>query len=169
MVPTHPVRRFAVASNRLGIVAAEAGLLVLMLLTVYAVIARYVFNSPSVHAIEVSAYLLVLVTWASLGWVHVEDRHVCMEALNARMNPGWKKVSRVVAQLTVLVFCLTLVGAGAVAAWTNHTQNYRSNSLLEFPLWIPYAAIPLGALLLALVAAVRLAGGLPPADAPVTE
>ena len=101
-------------------------------------------------------YILLVVTWASLGWVHHEDRHVCMEALNNQLSGGWKKLSRVVSQLTVLLFCAVLIGAGIAASWTNYTQNYKSTSLLEFPLWIPYALTPLGGLLLALIAASRL-------------
>lgn len=163
MTHSHPLRRLGVACNRVGIAAAELGLLALMLLTVYAVIARYVFKSPSVHAIELSAYLLLVVTWASLGWVHHEDRHVCMEALNTRMTSGWKKFSRIVSQVTVLLFCAVLVVAGVVAAWTNYAQDYRSTSLLEFPLWIPFALAPLGGLLLALIALGRLFGA-PTAD-----
>jgi TRAP-type C4-dicarboxylate transport system permease small subunit len=158
LAPSHPLRRFAVACNRVGIAVSELGLLALMLVTGYAVIARYVFHSPSVHAIEISVYLLLVVTWASLGWVHHEDRHVCMEALNSRMSRGWKAFSRVTAQLTVLLFCAVLVGAGLVAVWANYTHNYRSTSLLEFPLWIPYALTPLGGLLLALIALARLFG-----------
>jgi len=156
VAPNHFLHRFAVFVNRMGITVAELGLLALMLLTVYGVVARYVFGNPSVHAIEVSAYLLVLVTWSSLGWVHLEDRHVCMEALNTRLAPGWKRFSELLAQLTVLVFCICVAGAGVMAAWTNYAQDYKSASLLEFPLWIAYAAIPAGALLLAFVALARL-------------
>lgn len=150
------LRRFAVACNRLGILIAELGLLALMLLTGYAVIARYVFKSPSVHAIEWSVYLLLVISWVSIGWVHREDRHVSMEALNTRLSPRLKRASNLVSQVTVLVFCAVLVGAGSYGAWTSYLRNYRSTSLLEFPLWIPYALIPIGGALLALVALARL-------------
>jgi TRAP-type C4-dicarboxylate transport system permease small subunit len=150
------LRRFAVACNRLGILVAELGLLALMLLTGYAVIARYVFKSPSVHAIELSVYLLLVIAWVSIGWVHREDRHVSMEALNTRLTPRLKRASNIVSQVTVLLFCAVLVGAGAYGAWTSYLRDYRSTSLLEFPLWIPYALIPIGGVLLALMALARL-------------
>jgi len=150
------LRQGATGINRVGIVVAELGLAILMILTVYASLARYVFQSPSVHATEISVYLLLLLTWASVGWVHLEGRHVCMEALDAHMGRGWKRVARVVSHLTVLVFCLVLVWAGVLSAWRNFSQDYKSTSLLEFPLWIPYALIPLGGVLLAVMAFSRL-------------
>ncbi len=159
MTRPHFLRRIAVACNRAGIAAAELGLLALMLLTAWAVFARYVLESPSVYAMELSTYLLLVVTWAAVGWVHHEDRHVCMEALEGRMGGGWKKIANMVSQLTVLAFCLVLVAAGVATAWTNYAQNYRSASLLEFPLWIAFGLIPLGGLLLALIAFNRLTGG----------
>jgi TRAP-type C4-dicarboxylate transport system permease small subunit len=137
---------------------AEIGLLALMLLTGFAVIARYVFKNPSVHAIELSVYLLLVITWVSIGWVHHEGRHVSMEALNSRLTPGMKRLSNLVSQVTVLVFCMVLLGAGVHGAWTSYSQNYRSTSLLEFPLWIPHALVPLGGLMLALIAVSRLRG-----------
>jgi C4-dicarboxylate transporter DctQ subunit len=158
-------RTWAIRINHAAIVLAEAALLALMVLTFYAVVARYGFESPSVHAIELSAYLLLVLAWLSIGWVHHENRHVCMEALNSQLSAGWLRATRVVGELAVVLFCVVLVGAGVAAAWTNYKQGYLSPSLLAFPLWVPYALIPVGALLLGLVALQRL---LTPGAAPAS-
>lgn len=149
------IRKASDLSNRASIVLAEAALLALMLLTTYAVVARYVFSSPSIHAMEISVYLLLVTAWCSIGWIHKVNRHVCMEALNVKLKGRWSRIANVISQLTVLIFCAILIGAGAVAAYTNFDKEYRSASLLEFPLWIPYVLIPIGGILLALVALER--------------
>src|SRR5690606_12693831 len=145
-------QRLVLGCNRCALFIAELALLLIMLLTGYAVIARYVFESPSVHSIELSVYLLLVSTWGAMGWTHHVCRYVSMEALNVRLRGRMQRVSQLVSELTVLVFCVVLVGAGSVAVWNSLSHNYRSTSLLEFPLWIPYALIPVGALLLGLVA-----------------
>lgn len=150
------IERAVAGLNRIGLFAAEVALLALMVITVYAVIARYVFNSPSANAMEVSVYLLLISTWGAVGWIHRLDRHVCMEAFSAKLTGIWKLVSRVVSQLSILAFCAMLVWAGYGSALEKFEKNYRSTSLLEFPLWMPFALIPIGGLLLGAMALVRL-------------
>jgi len=144
--------------NRFGILIAELGLLALMVLTVYAVLARYVFERPSIHAFEISAYLLVLVTWACAGWVLKVDRHVSMEALNQRLTGRRQAISDAIGHAMVLVFSAILVWVGTASVIEAFGQNYRSASLLAFPLWAVYALIPIGAAVLGLTAIQKLSG-----------
>ncbi|PLC55598.1 hypothetical protein CR155_00635 [Pollutimonas nitritireducens] len=156
--------------NRIAVLISEAALLALMLITVYAVIARYVFRSPSVYAVEVSTYILLVVAWAAVGWVHQVDRHVSMEALNLRLTGRWKRIANATSELTILVFCAVLIWSGSNVVLTSIERGYRSASLLKFPLWIIYTLIPLGALLLGAVALRRLMQtALPDAETPNKE
>lgn len=153
---TQILGRVGDGASRIGIILAEVGLLALMLMTVYAVLARYVFLTPSVHAFEISGYLLVVVTWAAAGWVLKLDRHVSMEALNQRLSGRKQAVSDAVAHATVLVFCAVLVWTGMASVIEAWAHNYRSSSLLAFPLWAAYALIPIGAGVLGLTAIHKL-------------
>jgi C4-dicarboxylate transporter, DctQ subunit len=155
------------AINRIALTVSEIALLILMLITAYAVIARYVFHNPSIFAVEISTYLLLIVSWGAVGWVHRVNRHVSMEALNVRLTGFWKKVADVISELTILIFCSVLVWAGTNVVSTAIERNYRSASLLRFPLWIAYAAIPIGGVLLGLIALRRLQQpGQPISDTP---
>lgn len=146
----------AINLNRVAITVAEIALFILMLTTVYAVVARYVFRSPSVYAMEVSIYILLLLAWCSVGWVHHENRHVSMEALNVKLTGRWKRATEIISQGSILIFCAVLVWAGSNIVITAIERNYRSSSLLKFPLWVAYVLIPVGGLLLGLVALRRL-------------
>lgn len=152
----HRFSRFSEGVNRIAVLISELALAALMLITVYAVIARYIFRNPSVYAVEVSTYLLLVVAWAAVGWVHHVDRHVSMEALNTCMSGTWKKIADAISEITILVFCAVLIGSGSNVVLTSIERGYRSASLLKFPLWIAYTLIPLGALLLGTVALRRL-------------
>ncbi|HWL28465.1 MAG TPA: TRAP transporter small permease [Burkholderiaceae bacterium] len=152
----HRLFRLSEGVNRVAVVISEIALAALMLLTVYAVVARYVFHSPSVYAVEVSTYLLLVVAWAVVGWVHHVDRHVSMEALNTRLTGTWKKIADLASELTILIFCAVLIWSGSNVALTAIERGYRSASLLKFPLWPLYLLIVLGGLLLGAVALCRL-------------
>ncbi|AWP80273.1 TRAP transporter small permease [Bordetella bronchiseptica] len=148
--------RIGHGTNRAAVFIAQAALLLMMLLTVYSVIARYVLQRPSVHAVEISIYLLLLVTWLSVGWTHLLERHVSMEMLSIRVRGRGKRLLNVFRELVVLVFCGFLLHAGVQIAATALARNYRSTSLLAFPMWIAYGLIAVGALLLAIAAACKL-------------
>ncbi len=148
--------RAALGINRVAILLAEVALVSLMVLTVYAVVARYFFRSPSIFGVEISTYLLLVVAWLSVGWTHHVGRHVSMEALNEKLGPRWKRFTDVVSQCVILTFCAVLLWSGTQFTLTALERNYRSGSLLKFPLWMAYLLIPVGALLLGMVALLRL-------------
>src|SRR5690606_20172605 len=148
----HWLGRITDRISRIGIVISEIALLALLVLTVYAVFSRYVLLRPSIHAFELSAYLLVVATWMAAGWVLTLDRHVSMEALSQRLSGRGRAISDIIAQATVLGFCLILVWVGTASVIGAFNHNYRSPSLLAFPLWAAYMLIPIGAGVLGLVA-----------------
>ena len=139
-------------AGKAGVVIAELALVGLMLLTVYAVLARYVFHSPSIHALEISQYLLLVISWMSIGWVLIVGRHVRMEALYNVLPPKLKLSAEVISRLAIILFSGVIIWAGSVNVLTALEKGYRSSSLLSFPMWIPYLLIPVGSLLLLLAA-----------------
>lgn len=150
--PKNSLEKLALQLNRLALFAAELFLIVLMLVTVYAVVARYAFRSPSIFAMEISTYMLLVVAWYAVGWVHLENRHVGMEALTVKFSQRGRRWADRLSQVVILVFCGVLLWSGGKVVLTALARNYRSASLLKFPLWVAYLAIPVGALLLGLIA-----------------
>jgi C4-dicarboxylate transporter, DctQ subunit len=142
--------------NRVGVSLSDFALLSLLALTLYSVTARYVFRSPSIHALEISVYLLLIVAWGSIGWILRAERHVRMDALYVKLPRAARAVADLVSVLSILVFSGVLIWAGTVNALTAFNRGYRSSSLLAFPMWIPYLLIPLGGGLLLLVALYKI-------------
>lgn len=135
-----------------GMLLAKLALVSLLLLTLYAVVSRYVFNSASIHALELSTYLLSIIAWLSLAWILYEDRHVRMDALRDNLNPLLRRLANVISLSAIVSFATVLAWAGGTSVLTALERNYRTSSLLAFPLWIVYLLVPIGAILLALMA-----------------
>jgi TRAP-type C4-dicarboxylate transport system permease small subunit len=135
---------------------AEIGLIGLLLIVIHEVIVRYVFDSPTLYSVELSEYLLILVVFMSIGWVLKEDRHVAVtfvvDLLPIKMRLGLKLLT----SLLTMAFLGILVWKGGRTTLTAFTGKYHSSSLLDFPMWIPYALIPLGALVLSLQYMVKI-------------
>src|SRR5699024_9675583 len=102
------------------------------------VLTRYVFQSPSIHALEISQYLLLVISWMSIGWVLIVGRHVRMEALYNVLPRKLKLSADLISKLAIILFSGVIIWAGSVNVLTALEKGYRSSSLLSFPMWIPY-------------------------------
>ena len=147
------------AINRLTWLAellAEIGLVGLLLIVIHEVIVRYVFDSPTLFSVELSEYLLVLVVFMSIGWVLKEDRHVAVSFVVDLLPRKVRLGMNVLTSVLTMAFLGILVWKGGRTAVTAYTGDYHSSSLLNFPMWIPYVLIPLGALVLSLQYLVKI-------------
>jgi len=142
--------------SRIGATLAELCLVLLLLLVFNEVIARYVLNRPTLYSVELSEYLLIFVAFMAAGWVLQKDRHVRMLSVVNLMPPNVRRISDIITSIIVLFFCIILVWQGGKSSLMAFKGDYHSSSLLNVPLWMPYAIIPAGALLLSLQMLVRI-------------
>ena len=142
--------------SRLGVVVAEIGLVLLLLLVFHEVIVRYLLDKPTLYSVEISEYLLLLVAFMAAGWVLQEDKHVSMQTFVNLMPPKVKQGLALLTSIIVLLFCIVLIWEGTRSSVLAYKGGYHSSSLLNVPMWIPYAIIPIGSLLLALQMLVRI-------------
>ena len=142
--------------SRLGATLAEICLFLLLMLVFHEVIARYVLNKPTLYSVEISEYLLIFVAFMAAGWVLQEDKHVRMPTVVNLMPPKMRYVAELITSVIVILFCSILVWQGAKASLMAFKGDYHSSSLLEVPLWMPYAIIPIGSLMLGLQMVVKI-------------
>lgn len=142
--------------SRLSAVVAEIGLVLLLLLVFHEVIVRYLLDKPTLYSVEISEYLLIIVAFMAAGWVLQEDRHVSMHSFVRMLPTSLQQVCAIVTSTIILLFCIVLVWQGAEASVVAFKGNYHSSSLLNVPMWMPYAVIPIGSFVLALQAVVRI-------------
>jgi C4-dicarboxylate transporter, DctQ subunit len=145
--------------NRLslfGEILAEIASVVLAVVVITGVALTYVFKSRDVFSVEVSAYLLVFICFASVSFILRENRHVVVDAVLVLLPHKKRLKTELLASVLTLVFCGILTWKAAGVTLLNYQRGFRSASLVTLPLWIPYLVITLGAFCLALQCLVQI-------------
>ncbi len=129
----------------------------LAVVEVYEVVVRYIFNSPTVWASELSAMLFGIFILLGGAYTMRQGGHVNMDIIYSRFSPKNR------ALIDIFTFLLFLIFVG-VLLWKGWETAWRSIKLLEHdstewgpPLYPFKLMLPLGAALLLLQGLAKLA------------
>jgi TRAP-type C4-dicarboxylate transport system permease small subunit len=155
------VRRVKGAANRLEHLQRWAGLAsglfitILMFITVYEVVMRYILRLPTGRTQEVEQYyLLVGAVFFAIGFTLLEEGHVNIDLVVRKLPPRTQLVMEgVIASTVIIVFAILLIWGGVVLAVRHQTAT---TPVTRMPLFVGYIMIPIGSLLLLLQAVIRL-------------
>jgi TRAP-type C4-dicarboxylate transport system permease small subunit len=127
-----------------------------LLVCSYNVFVRYFVPRLTLEASdEVQVYLVIWAVFLALGLVTAADRHVRADLFVAMFEAGFRRKVRIFGELLGLAFSLLLLGYGTAITWQTWSFGDLSTTSLRFPLWIYSAALPVGALLMAVAYAKR--------------
>lgn len=140
------------ALTRSAEVLAATSIGAIVVLVVYEVISRYVFNAPTLWTQDLCIYLLVWAAFLGLAPAERAGEHIRIDLAINRLKPPQRRRLEIAT-------CLAVAGFAALAAWKGlevalQSFNFgrRSVSLFSVPMWMPQVAVPVGAGLLALEA-----------------
>jgi TRAP-type mannitol/chloroaromatic compound transport system permease small subunit len=124
--------------------------LVMIFITLWEVVARYVFNNPTRWALETAqlmfgAYFILLGAYA-LRW----KSHIAMDLLYARWSPRKKAMIDVITSLLFFFFIVSLLYFGGDFAWDSITKLEHSSTIWNPPIYPVKLCIPLAAFLVLL-------------------
>ncbi len=130
--------------------AAIAGLAILAtaFIICYEIIARSLLHSPTVWAMEISTYLLILAGFFGMSYTMRTHGHICVDFLYSRFPRNVRRI------LDIITTALSLF---AIYVCMTESTNYMlmslkmgvvSPSLLRVPLWIPQTFMVIGFVLL---------------------
>ncbi len=123
-------------------------LTVVMVVAVFLqVVFRYVVNLPLSWTEELARYVFV---WASMlgASMGVKKKiHFCLDSLLKSFSQRQRKIAEIILYLLMSVFLLVLVYYGALFSRELYVQTAPG---LDIPMAIPYAAVPVGGLLMLL-------------------
>jgi TRAP-type C4-dicarboxylate transport system permease small subunit len=142
-------------NRKLALVGAGA-VFVMVLNVNYEVVARYVFNKPTMWSFEITEGLLVYATFLAFGYALTTDSHVRVEALFRFMPRKLLNIFEIFASFVILVFCTVLTWQVTSEAVRGIITGERSDSPLGLPMWPIYIVMPVGALFISLQALKRL-------------
>jgi C4-dicarboxylate transporter DctQ subunit len=138
-----------------------AGLLGLaaLALALWQVVSRYFLPQRAIScAEEVIVYLMVWAIMIVASQLVRTDSHVRPDLVLNIVSRRIKRWMEVFNSLAAIVFCLGLIFYGWQVVATALQIDERSASDLRFPMWIYYAALPVGGVLMLLRYVIRLVG-----------
>lgn len=140
-----------------------ATLLGLMLLTVYAVVMRYVFNAPVLWALDYARVGLVIVTFAGLAYCGWTGGHIAVDFVGTFLPRTALRISDTIVRLV----CAVLIG---LMAWQGFQQGLDALEMgegtneVEIPLFPFFLVVAFGCAvytIVLIVQALRAARGVP--------
>jgi C4-dicarboxylate transporter, DctQ subunit len=133
-----------------GAVVAAAALAVIAGSVIFEVIARSVFQSPTIWAIEISTYSITVAGFMAAAFVLRGNGHLEISLLTGRLSKEASRRLGILTDLFALSFCVLVVIYGKRLVELSHLIGAVSVSELRVEQWIPQLAIPIGFALLAL-------------------
>jgi TRAP-type C4-dicarboxylate transport system permease small subunit len=130
------------------------GMTVVATVVVTEVILRYAAGRSLIITEELSRYGMIWVAWLGSVLVLREEGHIASGA-TGWLGPRRQRISRLVAELLSLLFLLVLAVAGFQVLPAQRDQETLTLGVTIF--WF-YLALPVSALLMALVIVARLLG-----------
>jgi len=136
--------RFVATVSRLCGVIAAAMVLVSVVVVSQMVVVRYLLEASTTWQTEFVTYLLIGATVIGSPYVLLTRGHVNVDLLPIYMSHKARVVMALAAALVSLGFCAVLAWTGLefwYEAWDN---GWRSDTIWEVRLWIPYLSMPVG-------------------------
>lgn len=144
------------ALNKILNVLAGGSLTVMVLLTTYQVITRYVFSSPSTWSEELVGYLFAWSTLFGATIVSGERCHMNIPILVDRLKPAGKKALNIFAELIAFAFSATILVFGGIQV-SNLAMGQQTSSL-GVAVGVFYWVMPICGVVMALYSIMNIIG-----------
>lgn len=122
-------------------------LIAMTLVTFTQVIARYVFNSGVVWALELTVFLFAWLVLLGAAHLAREGRHIGIDALIATIGAGPRKFCGLLASAACLLYTAMMLSG----SWSYFSKFYKLNipaADLPIPTWVALIVLPLSFLIL---------------------
>lgn len=121
---------------------------VLLLVSTFSVLSRYVFPTPLMWSEELSRYLFMWLAFLSCAFAIERNSQLAIDILPEFVlskKPILKKIVRVITDIGFIMFALFLIKYG----WENAANTIELSAALKIPMVFVYASVPVGGLLIA--------------------
>ena len=122
------------------------GVLLMALNTVTNVVARFVFGNSIMFSGELNRILIIMITFAGIGYAARHGRHIRMSAIYDALPVGGRKVLMIFIALFTSAVMFFLFYYSLVYIVDMYSKG-RVLPSLQLPIWIIYIWVPLGFLI----------------------
>ncbi|SEL62813.1 TRAP transporter small permease [Halomonas daqiaonensis] len=132
--------------SKLESVILALGVLLMAVNTVVNVISRFVFGESIMVSGEINRILIIMITFAGIGYAARHGRHIRMSAIYDALPAGGRKALMILISLftALIMFFLLYYSVFYIIDLYNRGRILPS---LGFPIWIIYIWVPLGFLI----------------------
>lgn len=123
----------------------------MMILVLFEVIMRYIMHQPPIIADEVSAYMLVALSFIGMAYTWKEKGHVRITALVSRLPARISNWIRLIGLVLALALATVLTQASYVYLAYSYKLHMASATHLRVPLQIPQMPLLIGFTILTLL------------------
>jgi len=123
---------------------------VMMFVVSYEVVMRYIFNRPTIWALEVNQSLLCIYAALAGGYTLLRRGHVNVEIVYSRFGMRTRTVIDILTSFLFFGFIIVLLWQTWDMAFDSLMLGERSESLLGLPLYPAKIAIVIGVILILL-------------------
>ncbi|WP_166974394.1 TRAP transporter small permease [Brevibacterium atlanticum] len=122
-----------------------------MLITGYDVIMRYLFARPLEWSLPVSMLGLVIIVTFAIPNIAASRSHISMDLFYRKFSPRGQLLADIVTTAVTLLFSIVVGLTAAGAAGNFLVAGLQTSGSFNLPVWIDYAVLAIGLLVLALV------------------
>src|SRR4030042_834337 len=138
-------------------------ILFLVAVILYEIFARYLFNSPTIWAHELSQMIYGVYIILLGGFLQQRDGHVNVEILYLKFKPRTRAIINLFTWILSFIFCGTLLVKGWEMAWDSFKFREAEPTAFVRPVYPIKMMIPLGACLLLIQGLVKYIRDIRPA------
>jgi len=154
-------------SDACGVFAATLFFVIGGMIT-YEVVARYLFNAPTIWSEEMSRFAQIWATYLAAAYVLRHRELIAVTLLTERFGSRGRRAAEAFSLLAILAFAAVAIVYGAGIALESWEIGRATSTMLAVPKWMTESAIPVGFGLLAVQALAELARLAVPGAAPAS-
>jgi C4-dicarboxylate transporter DctQ subunit len=121
-----------------------ACILAIAAIVMYEVVARSIFDAPTIWVQEVAVYLLLAVGFLGLAPAQAAGEHIRIDVLTRRFAGSLRRRLEIVICLAIAAFSGIAVWGGVDMVQQSLRFGRKSVTLLAVPVWIPQLLVPIG-------------------------
>ncbi|MEK4523687.1 TRAP transporter small permease [Psychrobacillus sp. FSL W7-1457] len=152
---------YELSDKLIKIGAYTAGLLIVLttFMTFYEVISRWLFNSPTIWATELSTYSIIGSCFLASAYAVRTYSHITVDLLINNVNDKFKKVLAYLSNAMGLVFSIIFTYYGFHHVLNTFELGITSSSLLRIPMYLPELFLPVGGALMCIAFILQIIDG----------
>jgi C4-dicarboxylate transporter, DctQ subunit len=116
----------------------------------YDVLMRFLFSRPTLWVFETSEYLLIVIVFCGASYCLLKEGHVHVDLITNLYSSRRRSISKAMTSVFGFLFCAIFAREAWKYWWVAYQKDWKSSSLLEFPLVYPYFFMAAGLTILTL-------------------